>query len=199
MYWPPTWSPCHVVANQELVVVLLNELSQGVAWNLKFSVHTDFTFQELSLPAACRLYSRGLIFTRARSTVPEEKWGTTRSLQRRRRLRKPHLKSEFALPQTLSRLIYLVWFVKCWRFFLELNSKGLCPSSRKEKESFCLVFPSLTKREIRHFHVEVVQWLQRNVEKSVMHVQSWRLATINLLHFCRSSCRRRRRRRCLTL
>ena len=44
----------------------------------------------------------------ARSTIPEEKWGTTRSLQRRRRLRKPHLKSEFALPQTLSRLIYLV-------------------------------------------------------------------------------------------
>ena len=28
--------------------------------------------------------------------------------QRRRRLRKRHLKSEFALPQTLSRLFYLV-------------------------------------------------------------------------------------------
>ena len=143
-----------MVANQELVVVLLNELSQGVTWNLKFSIHTDFTLQELSLPAACRLYSRGVIFTRARSrfarsTIPEEKWGTTRSLQRPRRLRKPHLKSEFALPQTLSRLIYLVWFVKCWRFFVELNSKGLYQSSRKEKESFCLVFPSLTKREIR--------------------------------------------------
>ena len=33
--------------------------------------------------AACRLFSRGVIFTRsrfARSTIPEEKWGTTRSL-----------------------------------------------------------------------------------------------------------------------
>ena len=35
------------------------------------------------LPAACRLFSRGVIFTHsrfARSTIPEEKWGTTRSL-----------------------------------------------------------------------------------------------------------------------
>ena len=41
--------------------------------------------------------------------------------------------------------------------FLELNSNGLCQSSGKEKESCCLLFPSLTKREIRHFHVIVVQ------------------------------------------
>ena len=40
--------------------------------------------------------------------------------------------------------------------FLELNSKGLYHSSRKEKESYCLVIPSSTKREIRHFHVVVV-------------------------------------------
>ena len=56
--------------------------------------------------------------------------------------------------------------------FLELNSKGLYQSSGKEKESCCLVFPSSTKREIRHFHVVVVQRRQRNVQKSVMHVQS---------------------------
>ena len=30
----------------------------------------------------------------------------------------------------------------------------------------------IVKREIRHFHVVVVQWRQRNVQKSVMHVQS---------------------------
>ena len=77
--------------------------------------------------------------------------------RRRRRLRKRHLKSEFALPQTLSRLFHLVYFVKCWQMFLELNSKGLYQSSGKEKESCCLVFPSSTKREIRHFHVVVVQ------------------------------------------
>ena len=73
--------------------------------------------------------------------------------QRRRRLRKRHLKSEFAPLQTLSRLFQ---FVKCCQIFLEFNSKGLYQSSGKEKESCCLVFPSSTKREIRHFHVVVV-------------------------------------------
>ena len=93
--------------------------------------------------------------------------------QRRRRLRKRHLKSQFAQLQPLSRLLHLVYFVKCWQIFLELNSKGLYQSSGKEKESCCLVFPSSTKREFRrHFHVVVVQRRLRNVQKSVMHVQS---------------------------
>ena len=92
--------------------------------------------------------------------------------RRRRRLRKRHLKSEFAPLQTLSRLFHLVYFVKCWQMFLELNSKGLYQSSGKEKESCCLVFPSSTKREIRHFHVVVVQRRLRNVQKSLMEVQS---------------------------
>ena len=35
----------------------------------------------------------------------------------------------------------------------ELNSKELYQSSKKEKESYCLVFPSSTKREIRHFRI----------------------------------------------
>ena len=53
--------------------------------------------------------------------------------QRRRRLRKRQLKSEFALLQTLSRLFHFVYFVKCWQMFLELNSKGLrYQSSGKE-------------------------------------------------------------------
>ena len=55
---------------------------------------------------------------------------------------------------------------------LELNSKGLYQSSGKEKESCWLVFPSSTKREIRHFHVVVVQRRLTNVQKSVMYVQS---------------------------
>ena len=97
-----------------------------------------------------------------------------------------HLKSEFALLQTLSRLFHLVYFVKCWQMLLELNSKGLYQSSEKEKESCCLVFPSSTKREIRHFHVVVVQRRQRNVQKSVMHVQSCCFANLTfcLFFFC---------------
>ena len=83
--------------------------------------------------------------------------------QRRRRLRKRHLKSEVGLLQTLSRLFQLVQFDKCWQIFLDLNSKRLYRSSGKEKESR-LVFTSSTKREIRHSHVVVVQRGQRNVQ-----------------------------------
>ena len=49
------------------------------------------------------------------------------------------------------------------------------------------------KREIRKFHVEVMQRRQRNVQKSVMHVQSCCFANLNLVLFCRSPWRRRRR------
>ena len=117
--------------------------------------------------------------------------------QRRRRLRKrPGLISEVALHKTLSRLLHLVHFVKCWQYFLELNSKRLHQNSGKEIESRCLVFTVFTsseKRGIRQFHVVVVHWRQRNVQKSMMQVQSCCLAHLNQLLFCRSRWRRRRR------
>ena len=55
------------------------------------------------------------------------------------------------------------------------------------------MFPSSTKREIRRFHVVVVQRRLRNVQENVMHVQSCCFANVNILLFCRSRCRRRRR------
>ena len=77
--------------------------------------------------------------------------------QRRRRLQKRHLKSEFTLLQTLSRLFHLVQYVECWQFFVKLNSKRLYQSSGEKKESCCLVSTSFTKREIRHFLVVIVR------------------------------------------
>ena len=41
-------------------------------------------------------------------------------------------------------------------FFLELNSKSLYRSSKKEIESRCLLLTVSTKREMRHFYVDVV-------------------------------------------
>ena len=102
--------------------------------------------------------------------------------QRRwRRLRKSHLKSE------------IVKFVKCWQISLELNSKGLYQSSGKEKRNCYFLFPSSTKREIRHLHAVVLQRRLRNVQKSVIKVQSYCFANLNQLLICRSRCRRRRR------
>ena len=88
--------------------------------------------------------------------------------------------------------ISLLKFVKCWQFFLESNSKSLYRNSGKEKES-SLLFTSSTKREITHFRVVVVQWRERYVQKSVMHVQSCCFANLSQLLFCRSSWRRCRR------
>ena len=90
----------------------------------------------------------------------------------RRRIQKSHLKSEFVLLQTLPRLFHFVQFDKCWQIFLEINSKGLYQSSGKGKENRRLVFTSHTKREVGPFHVAVVQRRQKNVRKSVMHVQT---------------------------
>ena len=83
---------------------------------------------------------------------------------------------------------------KCWPVSLKLNSKALYQSSRKKKESCCFAFPYSTKREIRHFHVVVVQRRQRNVQKSV---QSCYFANLNLLVYSGPS-RCRRRRLCLS-
>ena len=60
------------------------------------------------------------------------------------------------------------------------------PSSRERKFSHCL-FKSFTKREIRHFHVVVLQWRQKNVQPSVMHVQSCCFALSSHFFFTFSS------------
>ena len=46
------------------------------------------------------------------------------------------------------------------------------------------MFTSSIKREIRKFHVLVVQRQERNVQKIVMHVQSCCFADLKLLLFC---------------
>ena len=119
--------------------------------------------------------------------------------QRRRWLRKRHLKSDVAL-QKIYRdcsISFNSSNVGNFFFFLELNCRRLYQSSGKEKESRCPLFTSSTKREIRNFHVVVVQWRQSNVQKSVIHVQIvfFFLPNLNLLLLW--SSRWRHRRRCL--
>ena len=68
-----------------------------------------------------------------------------------------------------------------------LNPKGMYLSGEKEKENVCAVFTYSIKqaREIRRFHVVVVQQQLRNVQKSVMHVQlcSCCFANLHLFFF----------------
>ena len=53
-----------------------------------------------------------------------------------------------------------------WSWILKTLSKF-----REKRKSLSCVFPS-TRRKIERFHVVVMQWWQRNVQKSEMHVQS---------------------------
>ena len=106
-------------------------------------------------------------------------------IPRRRRPRKRHLKSEFAFFQSLSRLLQLIYFVKCKRTLFEPNSQGPHSSSRR-------LFASSIKREIRHFPVVVVQWRQRNVQKSRAARAEVLFCLFNLLLFWPSRCRHRR-------
>ena len=85
----------------------------------------------------------------------------------------------FAFLQTLSRLFRFAENVKCRQIFQEFISWGPYSNSEGERKIRRRLVTSPTKRAIRHFHVVVVQWQQRNVQKSS------------------SRCRRRRRRRCL--
>ena len=62
-----------------------------------------------------------------------------------------------------------------------------------KKRMLYLTYSIKWAREIRKFHIAVVQLWLRNVQKSVMPVQSCCFARINLLLFCRSRCRRCRR------
>ena len=74
-------------------------------------------------------------------------------------------------------------FRQCWQIFLELNSKRLCQSSGKENDSRGLTLTSSNKSELRHYHVVVVQWQQRNVQKSVIHGKSCSFAMYKPIAF----------------
>ena len=91
------------------------------------------------------------------------------------------LSTEFTSPiakSTSPGLSDTTFFARCLiiqmlaKFFGVEFEKDCIKVQKKKKESCCLLFPSSTKRELRPFHVVVVQRRQRNVQKSVMNVQS---------------------------
>ena len=95
--------------------------------------------------------------------------------------------------ESLSRLLQLVYFVKCKRTLFEPNSSEPYSSSEGERNFSRCLFTSSIKREIRYFPIVVVQWRQKNVQKSVMPCRVF-VCLFNLLLFWDSRCRRRRHR-----
>ena len=73
---------------------------------------------------------------------------------------------------SLSRLFRFAENVLYKWIFQELNSWRLNPSIKVGRKHGRFVFTTSIKRPVREFHVVVVQWRQRNVLKSLLHVQS---------------------------
>ena len=92
---------------------------------------------------------------------------------------RPQFKNElfhiyFTLFQT-SLIMQFYLICQMLAKFSGLNPKGPYLSLEKEKKKlFCVAFTYSVKRarEIRKFHVAVLQGWLKNVQKSVMHVQS---------------------------
>ena len=93
---------------------------------------------------------------------------------------KRHLKVDSTL--STSSILFNKFHLICQMLakFAGLNAKG--PSLSLEQKNFCVVLTYSIKwaSEIRKFHPVVQQWL-RNVQKSVMHMQSCSFANLNLL------------------
>ena len=101
---------------------------------------------------------------------------------------------ELAFFQTLSGFFHFAENVKCRWISLELISWESHPSlERKIRPRLFMSSVKLENREIRLFHVIIMQWRLRNVQKSALHVQSCCFALIKLIVFFRSRCRRVRR------
>ena len=96
-----------------------------------------------------------LIWIRSLSLISREL-----KTRRRQRQRKRHRKREFPLLQASSLLFQLFHFVKFCRFSQEMTSKRTVKVYKKKKKIVALVFTSAIKREIRKFHVVIVQWLE---------------------------------------
>ena len=110
--------------------------------------------------------------------------------RRRRRLRKRHLEVNLRFFK-LSRAYSISSNIG--NFLGELSSRGLYQSSGKEKESCCLVFPSSTvTQEARRSRAETAKKCTKKRDARAELL----FANLNLLRFCRS--RWRRRRRCLS-
>ena len=119
-------------------------------------------------------------------------WQLIKDLKIRRQGRqwKHGLKSSFNLHRDSSNSITLS---NVGEHFWSWIPEKPYPSSEWERKFHSSLLTSSIKCDIRHFLVVVVQWRQRNVQKSVMHVQSCCFANPNLLLFWSSCCRRRHR------
>ena len=95
--------------------------------------------------------------------------------------------------QTLSRLFQFAENVKCRRISLDLISWGPHSTFERKRKIPCCLFTSSIKHEIGDSQAIAMQWQQRNVQKSVLHMQKVVLLPIKPIAFWHSRCHRHHR------
>ena len=95
--------------------------------------------------------------------------------------------------QTLSHLFQFAENVKCRRISLDLISWGPHSSFERKRKIPCCLFMSSIKHEIGDSQAIAMQWQQRNVQKSVLHMQKVVLLPIKPIAFWHSRCHRHHR------
>ena len=88
-------------------------------------------------------------------------------------------------PRSIRQMLAIFFWIWILKIFIKVQEK------KTKVAVVCSRPPQNVKFGI--FYVVVMQWRQRNVQNSVMHVQSCCFAKLNLLLFYRSRWRRRRR------
>ena len=112
--------------------------------------------------------------------------------QQQQQWQKRFIKSVFKLFQNSSLLFQvIIVIINVNEFSWSWIVKDCIVSNFKKRilENHCLAFIFSTKRKIRQFCVVVILWQQRNVQKSVIQVQSCCFANLLLCRFCCHHCR----------
>ena len=137
----------------------LQYITRGYFRLFKFWAQVELQFEQIRFK---RLGDRGGVVLQLLESSPLY----ASKQQRLRRLRKRYLKVKSRCFKLFRAFSISYRSSNAGIFFVELNSRRLLGVQENEKESSCLVFTSSTKREIRQFHVVVLQWRQRRVQNA---------------------------------
>lgn len=85
---------------------------------------------------------------------------------------KRHWKIDFVTFETFLPLCQVTQLLESWEVRLELKREYRIWVQREMVEFVVLPFPFSSQLKIWSFHIRVVQWWQRNVQKSLMDMQS---------------------------
>ena len=110
---------------------------------------------------ACRLFSGGLIFMHARSTIPEEKWGTTRSLCVNTEQKPKPIWYSVKIAWDHKLYLLLIYYNTQLRDVLLIVSKHYLLFITKGRKVFSLLSIKMLQRKVSLNDLQAVQYMYR--------------------------------------